>query len=346
MKSLFKKSSRVHRVYVGSTDMYLSHAVAKQDSEAVLCNSTEFIKIKKHKASSNVFYTAIGDVSLDEAYELLGMATEIVYINPPIPWQDQESKTQTMELLNYYLDKVIEGSQDVDRHRLYFKQLLSVEESRTNASTHLFVAGCSVARGMFVEPQESFGHLIAQELGMPLVNLAHSGGSISWSADQILRSDIRAGDVVIWALSGIHRVTWLQTVHDRGIELLDSVFCNPSSDVKRYRNRIKDNNFETVQQLMTAGEQHQLLTAIKTIMQVKNFCNKIGAQLLFAPLPYSGKQNIATLRDVFSKVDDWVDIDCFDMDAPYWTDFGSDGKHPGPVSHGQIANAFIRVLVE
>jgi len=346
MKSLLNKSSKVQRVYIGSTDMYLSHAVAKQEPEAVLCDSIEFAQIKKRKSSSSVFYTAIGDLTLDEAHELLGLAVEIVYIKPPIPWQDQESKTQTMELLNYYSDKVIDGAQDIDRYRLYFKQLLNLEESRSNANTHLFVAGCSVARGMFVESHESFGHLVAQELGVPMVNLAHSGGSISWSADQILRSDIRAGDIVIWALSGIHRVTWLQTVHDRGVELLDSVFCNPSSDVKRYRARIKDNNFETVQRLMTTGEQHQLLTAIKTIMQVKNFCNKVGARLLFAPLPYSGAENIATLRDVFSKVDGWVDIDFFNKDSPYWTDFGSDGKHPGPVSHQQIANAFIKGLVE
>ena len=150
----------------------------------------------------------------------------------------------------------------------------------------------------------------------------------------------------MWALSGVHRVTWLQTVHDRGIKLLDTVFCNPSSDVKRYSARIKDNNFETVQRLMTAGEQHQLLTAIKTIMQVKNFCDKVGAQLVFGPLPYSGEQNIAILRNVFSSVAGWTEIDFFNKEMPYWSDFGSDSKHPGPISHKQIADAFLKVLVE
>ena len=64
----------------------------------------------------------------------------------------------------------------------------------------LWTAGCSVTHGMGVSESERWGNILSEYLDMPEISLSMNGASIKWTADQILRSDIKRGDVVVWDL--------------------------------------------------------------------------------------------------------------------------------------------------
>ena len=189
----------------------------------------------------------------------------------------------------------------------------------------LWVTGCSWAKGDGVGVNQRFSHIVAEELGLPEVNKAISGGSIWTASDQILRADVREGDTIIWGLTSTSRC---EIVTDNGelkgmpspqyLEMLDKE--------KQYHNI---DYFDSAEIKMKWGRQ---------IQQVINFCNKISAKLhIINFLDYARETNMflkdktVPYLDLFEPMDTWPDI------AP-------DGLHPGPMKHKQIAKEIIKLI--
>ena len=82
-----------------------------------------------------------------------------------------------------------------------------LKNTRTNNSPVLWTAGCSVTYGTGVEYSSRWGSLLASYLNLPEVTLSQGGSSIFWAADQLLRSDIRPGDIVVWGLTNVPRIS-------------------------------------------------------------------------------------------------------------------------------------------
>lgn len=198
---------------------------------------------------------------------------------------------------------------------------------RTTNDPVLWVAGCSFSSAVGVESNERWGHLVATELRLEEVNIAQGGASITFAADQILRSDIRRGDRVIWGLTTVARVDHVQS---------NGLYRSCTFDHAKKRNVF---DLYTVDYFDSLTQQIQYVKAVK---QVVNFCQKIGADLVVADMLCDRK----TIVDYLKQLPNYVG--CFNDLGLYskldFIDIGTDGMHPGPLHHQKYATEIIKFI--
>lgn len=199
---------------------------------------------------------------------------------------------------------------------------LKLVDARKVDSSQLWVVGCSFAHGLGVMKEQKFGHLLANKLNLPVSYLTQPGTSISWAADQILRSDIKKNDVVVWALTGASRITFLSDKNilcHIGVGNYDSLFA-----VHKFINK----NF--------LASNHMIYESFTHIGQVSNYLDKIGASFILAVMPLNGPehdlQTIAFSKTIKNSVI------LFDQDDYSFIDLGMDNLHPGPLHHEWYAD--------
>lgn len=103
-----------------------------------------------------------------------------------------------------------------------------VDYRKTQSLPQFWIAGCSYANGSYLPNMEDrYGQLVADHYGWKCSFLSRGGSSIDFAADQIIRSDIRKGDVVIVGLTGVERCSWFvsnkQVDVNAGVERLDKL---------------------------------------------------------------------------------------------------------------------------
>lgn len=187
-------------------------------------------------------------------------------------------------------------------------QYVSLVDQRYGKDPQLWIAGCSIAHGVGVANPEKFGSLIAEKLGLPASFLTQSGSSIPWAADQILRSDLRSGDILVWGITSEYRFcVWDKEMHH----------YNPHS-FKTSEDRTIGNNLENM-----------VHRAVTSIHQVINLCEKSHVKLMLLPiLPTE------LLRLLFHDCPNWFDPGY----RVEFVDYGTDMIHPGPKQHGLWAD--------
>ena len=117
------------------------------------------------------------------------------------------------------------------------------------------------------EQKKEYGKILSDLLGLEEVMLAKSGSSIFWAVDQILRSDIKKDDIVVWGITNSSRVNYSNSFN------LESVPINGYS-------HIKDQfwNIDYFDSIALTVSNH------KQILQVINYCNQVGAKLYLVNL--------------------------------------------------------------
>ena len=348
---LFKKSKlpEVDLVFVGATTQALADHAKKFKPEARLCDQQVFAMLSAGQSPGHIFYTGLGDVDPEQLYQLLCWAKTIVYVPPP-SWEVHESKLLTTELVRHFQHKVVWGKEHIDSAvPLYLTQLHRLEDTRSGTGPNLFVAGSSTAHGTpFVTADEKFGSIVGKELQLPLVSLTHHGSSLSWAADQILRSDIMAGDVVVWDAMGHQRLTHLGTDTKSGICRLSPVFYHPAANPKKYAGLLGTDLYNIVAKFTTMADQHLLFDACQKIMQVNNFCNVVGAKLIIILTPHTSPENMLQITQCFEHYTNIISLAEFANSThdqqPLWPDFGSDGFHAGPKTHKLFADLVLAQL--
>jgi len=199
---------------------------------------------------------------------------------------------------------------------------LDLADSRKTDGHQLWVAGCSFAHGLGIQREQRFGQLLAEKLNLPVSFLTRPGTSISWAADQILRSDIKKNDVVVWALTGAGRFTFLD---DKNIlHHIGAANYKDVSIVKHYIN----------EKLLASN--HMLYESFTHICQVKNYLEKIEAEFILAVMPLNGQEH--DLQTINFTKDIKNSIVLFDQNDYSFIDVGLDHTHPGPLHHKWYAD--------
>jgi hypothetical protein len=301
-------------IYVGDVNEYLGDLAKQQNPTAQLITNTNYSNL-----NSGTYYVSIGDLdTLARFAEVLRQATHIVYA-PPAKWSDQHKNHSKMQewtesyLVAFADKKPIEGFNfpfPADKDTM-----LRLVDTRKTDGRQLWIVGCSFTFGVGVTTTQRYGQLLSDCLGLPVSFLAWPGSSLTWAADQILRSDILAGDIVIWGLTAQERFPYFKNnvlthVNTRSYE------TNPEL---KY---LVDISFLDSQQL--------IYQAVVEIHQVINFCKKVGAQLILAQLLgrgleiyLHGYENYQMLAHQYGR-----NIDDIQFDT------GSDKEqHPGPLMH-------------
>jgi hypothetical protein len=300
-------------VYVGDVTEYLSIRAKAEDSGAQLIAADTFDSL-----SAGTHYISIGDIdTLNKFATVLQQADRIVYA-PPLQWSDTKKnlskmKEWTEDYLVAFADKKI-----IDGFNFPFPvnktTMLELIDTRKTKGSQLWVAGCSFTYGVGVEPTERYGQLLANVLQLPVTFLAWPGTSLTWQADQLLRSDIRKDDIVVWGL----------TAHERFPYFENNKLTHVNS--RAYE---KDPGLKYKVNIEFLDSQQLIYQAVVEIHQVINFCEKVGARLILAQIHGRGMEtylhgykNYIMLRHQFGRNAHDVAID-----------LGSDGEHPGPIMH-------------
>jgi hypothetical protein len=187
---------------------------------------------------------------------------------------------------------------------------------RPNVDKVVWTVGCSVTYGAGVEYNARWGSLLANKLNIPEVTLSKGGSSIFWAADQILRSDIRPGDIVVWGLTNVPRVEIAKN------------WNFSSRTVTGYVNSPKEKQYWKLDYFES---ETQVLYAVRNILQVDNFCKKIGVDLYLVNL-----LNISWIGYLLKDLKNFIDLTLnlqIDKNNIQFIDLGTDNQHPGPKQH-------------
>ena len=248
---------------------------------------------------SGEYWTTLADCKEDlDFLQILNCADNVIYDSKG-PWNADDSKDWT-EYFLYIVNNEKNNVTGLENINNRYKKYLNLKAERQSTDPCVFVAGCSITHGLGVEQDETYASLLGKELNQEIVNLGLIGSSINMQADQILRSDIRKKDIVVWGLTNEHRVDWW--------------WWGEYRPKKSKRHEVS----ETREYLVTTA-----------IHQVKSFCSKIGARLIIVPLYCSEMFQMSLFNDP-----DYLQLPY----QKGFIDIGNDDEHPGPKQHQTWAN--------
>lgn len=226
-------------------------------------------------------------------------------------------------------------------------------DTRKSNIPQIWVAGCSFALGFGVNNEQRYGQIVAESLRMEVSFLSILGSSIPWAADQILRSDIRKDDIVLWGLTNISRyVTFKNAIF---VNVLPETFTMDVDPIKlaTYSNETRQHvldyykNYQRGIDEWSTKDQKQmqsdllhedrLMQAVQSVHQVNNFCNKVGAKFIVFVHHLNLPEYQQFVIDRISSLDSY-------LDARDEIDKGTNGTHPGPLSHKRWAEDILKVL--
>ena len=311
-------------VFVGDVTEYLASKATSTDPLATLITDDNYKNLK-----NGSYYVSIGDLShLTYFANVLGQADTIVYA-PPDKWSDQNRHGSKMKewteryLQNFYIVKDIKGFSPTSKINPQLALVL-VDQRRTSTK-QLWIAGCSVSHGIGVDPRERYVQLVANALDLPVSFLTYPASSVQWAADQILRSDIRPGDILVWGLTGSTRVTYFDGTKVKHIV--------PSKYTK-------EPELDKIVSIDTLTSDNTIYHNITTILQVINFCQKLNVKLVIANLIDDDLPLYFTNTDCFIMLHGLHGVDISDQ----LLDLGSDNSHPGPLTHQYYAEEILKKL--
>lgn len=313
---------------VGDVTEYLSEAAKEISPDARLLDYSNLDSFV-----DGVWFTSLADIgSLDNFISTLGKANKIVYC-PPEKWSDDcNGHSYQQTFTEYYCGFYINKKEVVGLPVPPLKaEMLKLVDERRSDNNQLWACGCSYTVGYGVDENERYGYLLGQKLGLPVSFLAKSGASIPWTADQILRSDIRPGDTLVWGLTGINRKT---------------IMSNDGS-LKTVTVNYYDQNRREMEDLFTfdylTNETNNIYNHIRSIEQVIAFCNRNNVKLLLAGLLV----NIETLP-YLTQYDNFIQlfgVNGLELDQIF-LDVGSDNEHAGPITHNWYAEEMYKALTK
>ena len=331
---------KVKTIFVGDVDVSLSETAIAHDSQAFLVSSNNYAQFIA-ETDAVTGYTCLGDLPKDTNvfWDILNSVEQIVYA-PPEKWKNNPDNSN----LYCYTDTeqgltelfLMEASKNITTLGLenvsHTHVTLDIADTRNTSDKQIWLAGCSNTVGLGVEHEQTYGYKLAQSLNLPYTMLAHPGTSNAWSADQILRSDIQKGDLVVWGLTNSERISWYE--NGELITLLSTMY-------------VKYKHYEKILPSKYLVSEMTLHQGLAGIAQVANFCSKIGAQLvLFCTYP-TDHSLVKYLYDkpYFHHIDFDFEID---KKTNEWhlhrLDTGTDDHHPGSRHHQYWHDKLLEII--
>ena len=278
----------------------------------------DFLTAIKSEASLTCKST-IYDIDNFDINAAMDQANEIYLLEDSYPSDIQGiTNWETFQLLNKLADRNVANAVTIRDYITLGLNMLHA--TRSTDKSILWTAGCSVTAGSGVDWEQRYGYLLAEKLGMPEVSLSRTGASIGWAADQILRSEIRSGDTVVWGLTDTTRVD------------LEDNFSLKSCPGNQYFTSVhKEKQYWNIDYF---GSLSQEVSAARSVLQVINYCSKIGVKLVLANL-----LNITIMPIVLHNYKNTIDLT-----TEEYLDLGTDNDHPGPKHHRHYANEIYNLI--
>ena len=304
-------------LFVGDNNQKLADIAGQHDPAAFLITHDNYkIFLLTEYSKDITAYTSFSDLPKITAtdavfFEVLKKADNIFYC-PPLKWSDHSNnfvwnKNQTItEYFLHHIKLIKNNIQGLDLTSYNTSTYLTLADHCKTDNNQLWIAGCSIPHGFGVLDTEKFGSLVSNDLNLPVSHLTMPGAGIEWAKDQILRSNIRQNDIVIWALTQEVRAP-LAVNGEIKLEKNPNILLNETS----------------------------LYRAVTSVYQVVNFCKKISARLILLPVLCSEQ-----LQLLIHNLDEYYQLPY----RTNFLDLGTDNIHPGPMQHREWADICIDLL--
>ncbi len=324
-------------VFVGDIDSSLSESACKYNSTAFLIDSSNVNDfIQSTLSTHTTVYTSLGDLPKNlQIFVDLCMAADQIFYCPPSVWSDKQFLDQFQPsiciqgLTESLLFLVSSHVPVIGLAIAPLQNPIAVVDSRKTCDPQLWIAGCSISHGLGVEHDQRYGHLLASSLDLQCSYLTRVGSAIDWASDQIIRSDIRPRDIVIFGVTNTERLTYV-----KNHALL------PGVTVYTYKTFPEIQKFLPEHNLITENTFYHHIAAIDRVI---NFCEKAGASLLLVGLLSQHSPNL--MRFLSSKKNFVQYPYKIAIDQPLvFADLGTDNHHPGPIQHSLYANFILKHL--
>jgi hypothetical protein len=306
-------------VFVGDNDPGLATVAQKTDPKAFLVDHKNYKKfLSGHDSNDVTVYTSFSDLPKITArdavlFEILKKA-DVVFYCPPAKWSDHcddfswNSNQTITEYFLYHAKLINNNVHGLDLTCYQNSDYLDLSELRKTEAKQLWVAGGSLPHGVGVSADERFGALISKKLNLAVSHLTKPGCSIEWAQDQILRSDIRTNDIVVWQLTPETRAPKATN---------KKVMAEKNPDILL--------------------DETSLYRALTSVHRVVNFCKKISAQLVIIPAGCSEH-----LQLLIHNLDEYCQFPYQTQSL----DKGTDNIHPGPQQHQVWAEIICKHLLK
>jgi hypothetical protein len=320
------------KIFIGDCTPDLAKIATNDSLGAQLLDYSNHSKV----ISNGTYYTSLSDLpSIGALIKVLEQADEIIY-TPPAKWSDLNKGTSKQQQWTefyclYFNDKkIVKGLEHISAAKCRNKMLELADVRAADNTKQLWIAGCSISNGDGVEIDERYGHHLANKLDMPVSFLTQGGSSINWAADQILRSDIQPGDIVVWGLTSLARTTFMN-------DNCDIINVN----ISRY---VTTPEIHKVIPLELLGHsKNNLFHYLQDVYKVINFCSKIKATLVLAGLLLDYEE----LKYVYD-LPNFTALYCINGVEfnERFLDIGNDNIHPGPLTHKFYAEEIYKTLIK
>jgi hypothetical protein len=316
-------------VFVGNNDQQLADAAMSHDQTAYLIDQTNL----KNNHTGTV-YVSLADLSDVLQFHNFLQSADIIHYVPSNNWRDQNKKYS----LKYWTERSIDiFSLDRNKTIVNFTSedapinknpMLELADIRKTDDKQLWVAGCSTTYGVGVDNKQTYASILSDKLKMKFSLLATPASSIMWAADQILRSNIKNGDIVIWGLTSENRFPYFCPINNSILHISTTYYItNPTF-----------NNIINIKHIDDLTAKYRSLTAIH---QVVNYCNKIKVKLIIAGI-HTDFKFAFNLKDLpnYIHLNNFYGVNSDDL----YIDYGTDNEHPGPLMHQWYAEKILGVL--
>lgn len=310
-------------VIVGDVFDELSTFACEIDQHAKLLNKNNFSKL-----CPGTYYTALGEFdSYNQFTDALDQADNIIY-HPPHRWSDTNSSG--ISLMKKYTEIALvyfHNRKPVDNfviNHFDTQTILDLADVRKSNSPQIWVAGGSDSHGYAIDPSARYGILLSEYFKMEVSFLTAPAASMRWIADQILRSDIRAGDLLIFGVVPDCRVSHYYKKQEYHVTPVTYNF--------------KDYAFlkDFFSPDLLGSDEVALYQTLNSLYQIINLCDKLNVHLIIAGLsPMLITNHLLKFSNYVHLINRHYSIEYFYLDQ------ANDGEHPGPLTHKYYAEEII-----
>jgi hypothetical protein len=249
-----------------------------------------------------IAHTSLGDLQAREIIELAQQYQELYFHDAAFD-PDSDIFKETQVLLNFLQhEKTIKNYQKTDPVDFYKYSPMTCKDAC------LWVFGCSHSYGFGIESSQRYGELLAKQLCRPLALVAQIASSLSWSLDQIHRSNIKSSDIVVWQIT-----TPLRTMKFDG-ELKHILLSNAN----RYY-------------LEVFTDQQMFFDHVRMLRQGINYLRAKNIRFVMTSLDIKDPFYYQYLKE-YTQHREY----CYTPGV--WVDLASDNQHPGPLSNRSLAD--------
>lgn len=269
-------------IFFGDINSDLVTVATNFDKTALFINKDNYTKFLNNELPTNTFYTSLGDLAnFNVAKFILNKADDIYYC-PPTVWSDNkvvdcldvsgsiQGNTEYL-LFNFYNLKNNVHNLDLSKYSSH-SDYSKLVDCRRGELPQLWIAGGSDTHGTGVRENERYGEILANKLNLPVSFLTDVGSSIRWIADQIIRSDIRADDIVVVGTVPAHRFSCWSSSENK--------VCHITPSFDQFKKI--DLTSGVVKNLLVTN--HRDYENFIHIQQIINHCHKIKAKLFLLGL--------------------------------------------------------------